>query len=194
MTTEVLRNMIYAASPTLHNLGVVVLDEVHYLQDRSRGPVWEEVIVHLEPRRTARVSVRHRLERRRRRGMDHHRARAHRLSSKSRPGRSHCATCYLVGERGRDGVTLLPTFVDGADPVAEPAVVDRTPTHSNSDARDRRPAGRGVVVAADCARQRATKSSNCSTARRCCRPSSSCSAVPVAIKRSSTPRTRRASR
>ena len=47
MTTEVLRNMIYAASPTLDGLGVVVLDEVHYLQDRYRGPVWEEVIVHL---------------------------------------------------------------------------------------------------------------------------------------------------
>src|SRR5262249_37164258 len=48
MTTEVLRNMIYAGSPTLTNLGVVVLDEVHYLQDRFRGPVWEEVIVHLD--------------------------------------------------------------------------------------------------------------------------------------------------
>src|SRR5690606_16801099 len=48
MTTEVLRNMIYAASPTLRTLGVVVLDEVHYLADRYRGSVWEEVIVHLD--------------------------------------------------------------------------------------------------------------------------------------------------
>src|SRR6185369_11113300 len=48
MTTEVLRNMVYAASPTLDALAVVVLDEVHYLQDRYRGPVWEEVIVHLD--------------------------------------------------------------------------------------------------------------------------------------------------
>lgn len=47
MTTEVLRNMIYAASPDLARLGVVVLDEVHYLADRYRGSVWEEVIVHL---------------------------------------------------------------------------------------------------------------------------------------------------
>ncbi len=47
MTTEVLRNMIYAASPALGGLEVVVLDEVHYLQDAYRGPVWEEVIVHL---------------------------------------------------------------------------------------------------------------------------------------------------
>lgn len=49
MTTEVLRNMIYARSTSIDNLGVVVLDEVHFLQDAYRGPVWEEVIIHLEP-------------------------------------------------------------------------------------------------------------------------------------------------
>ena len=47
MTTEVLRNMLYAGSSTLHGLGYVVMDEVHYLADRFRGPVWEEVILHL---------------------------------------------------------------------------------------------------------------------------------------------------
>jgi ATP-dependent RNA helicase HelY len=47
MTTEVLRNMLYAGSATLQHLGYVVLDEVHYLADRSRGAVWEEVIIHL---------------------------------------------------------------------------------------------------------------------------------------------------
>ena len=47
MTTEVLRNMIYADSPTLAGLGYVVMDEVHYLADRFRGAVWEEVIIHL---------------------------------------------------------------------------------------------------------------------------------------------------
>ncbi|MGH3320421.1 MAG: DEAD/DEAH box helicase [Streptosporangiaceae bacterium] len=47
MTTEVLRNMLYAGSPTLAGLGYVVLDEVHYLADRFRGGVWEEVIIHL---------------------------------------------------------------------------------------------------------------------------------------------------
>jgi len=56
MTTEVLRNMIYAGSRTLDRLGVVVLDEVHYLADRFRGSVWEEVIVHLAAR-TAIVSL-----------------------------------------------------------------------------------------------------------------------------------------
>ena len=46
MTTEVLRNMIYAGRP-LDDLEFVVLDEVHYLQDTYRGPVWEEVIIHV---------------------------------------------------------------------------------------------------------------------------------------------------
>jgi ATP-dependent RNA helicase HelY len=50
MTTEVLRNMIYETSSALDTLGLVVLDEVHYLADRHRGSVWEEVIIHL-PRR-----------------------------------------------------------------------------------------------------------------------------------------------
>src|SRR5690242_4453771 len=49
MTTEVLRNMMYASSPTLEGLGYVVMDEVHYLADRFRGAVWEEVIIHLPP-------------------------------------------------------------------------------------------------------------------------------------------------
>ncbi|HHU39186.1 MAG TPA: DEAD/DEAH box helicase [Propionibacterium sp.] len=49
MTTEVLRNMIYAASPTLKGLGYVVMDEVHYLADRFRGAVWEEIIIGLAP-------------------------------------------------------------------------------------------------------------------------------------------------
>ncbi|HYN75822.1 MAG TPA: DEAD/DEAH box helicase [Candidatus Limnocylindria bacterium] len=47
MTTEVLRNMLYAGSATLADLGYVVMDEVHYLADRFRGAVWEEVIIHL---------------------------------------------------------------------------------------------------------------------------------------------------
>ncbi|MCW4459447.1 RNA helicase [Microbacterium sp. MPKO10] len=50
MTTEVLRNMLYADSDLLPNLAFVVLDEVHYLADRFRGAVWEEVIIHLPER------------------------------------------------------------------------------------------------------------------------------------------------
>jgi ATP-dependent RNA helicase HelY len=47
MTTEVLRNMLYERSRTLDDLEVVVMDEVHYLQDPYRGAVWEEVLIHL---------------------------------------------------------------------------------------------------------------------------------------------------
>ncbi len=47
MTTEVLRNMLYAGSSTLDGLAYVVMDEVHYLADRFRGAVWEEVILQL---------------------------------------------------------------------------------------------------------------------------------------------------
>ena len=47
MTTEVLRNMIYSASSTLTDLRYVVMDEVHYLADRFRGAVWEEILIHL---------------------------------------------------------------------------------------------------------------------------------------------------
>lgn len=47
MTTEVLRNMLYAGSHTLKSLGFVVMDEVHYLADKFRGAVWEEVLIHL---------------------------------------------------------------------------------------------------------------------------------------------------
>ncbi len=58
MTTEVLRNMLYGGSPTLAGLGYVVLDEVHYLADRFRGAVWEEVIIHLpEPVRVVALSA-----------------------------------------------------------------------------------------------------------------------------------------
>ncbi|MEY4451735.1 MAG: hypothetical protein RLZZ380_856 [Actinomycetota bacterium] len=56
MTTEVLRNMIYANSLNLMNLGFVIMDEVHYLADRFRGAVWEEVILHL-PRDVKLVSL-----------------------------------------------------------------------------------------------------------------------------------------
>src|SRR5437899_10892171 len=47
MTTEVLRNMLYEGSDTLEGLELVVMDEVHYLQDPYRGAVWEEILIHL---------------------------------------------------------------------------------------------------------------------------------------------------
>lgn len=49
MTTEVLRNMLYGDRSALTHLGCVILDEVHYLEDRERGAVWEEVLIHTDP-------------------------------------------------------------------------------------------------------------------------------------------------
>ena len=57
MTTEVLRNMLYADSPALRGLRYVVMDEVHYLADRFRGAVWEEIIIHLPQSGAARLAV-----------------------------------------------------------------------------------------------------------------------------------------
>jgi ATP-dependent RNA helicase HelY len=112
MTTEVLRNMLFARSSTLDGLEVVVLDEVHYLQDPYRGSVWEEVLVTAPPgvrfvslsatvsnatdfgawltsvRGTTRVIV----ERHRPVKLHHH---------------------FAVAERGRDGLTVLPLLRDG---------------------------------------------------------------------------------
>ena len=65
MTTEVLRNMLLAGSDLLEGLCVVVLDEVHYLQDPYRGGVWEEVLVLSPPRRHVRLPLGHRRQRRR---------------------------------------------------------------------------------------------------------------------------------
>ncbi|MFM8404581.1 MAG: DEAD/DEAH box helicase, partial [Actinomycetota bacterium] len=50
MTTEVLRNMIYSDSDSISQLGYVVMDEVHYLADKFRGAVWEEILIHLPER------------------------------------------------------------------------------------------------------------------------------------------------
>ena len=47
MTTEILRSMIYRGADVLREVAWVIFDEVHYMQDRERGVVWEEVIISL---------------------------------------------------------------------------------------------------------------------------------------------------
>jgi ATP-dependent RNA helicase HelY len=111
MTTEVLRNMIYAASPALDSLRYVVLDEVHYLQNAYRGPVWEEVIIHAPAEvdlvclsatvsnaeeladwiRTVRGATTAVIEERRPVSLE---------------------DLYLVGDRSSDRLLLLPTLVE----------------------------------------------------------------------------------
>ncbi len=56
MTTEVLRNMLYRDARDLSQVRYVVMDEVHYLADRFRGPVWEEVMI-LLPERVQVISL-----------------------------------------------------------------------------------------------------------------------------------------
>ena len=135
MTTEVLRNMIYADSPTLAGLRYVVLDEVHYLQDQYRGPVWEEVIIHtpmevdlvclsatvsnaeefadwIQTVRGATVAI---IEEHRPVELNH---------------------LYLVGDRESEDLRLLPTFVDGR-PNAEAAKLDAKVVHSAASFRTR---------------------------------------------------------
>ncbi len=80
MTTEVLRNMLYAGSGTSRGLGYVVMDEVHYLADRFRGAVWEEVIIHLPESVRAGVAVGDGQQRRGVRRLAGDRARRHRRS------------------------------------------------------------------------------------------------------------------
>jgi len=46
-TTEILRNMIFSNDTRLDRIGMIVLDEVHYLGDSERGTTWEEIIIHL---------------------------------------------------------------------------------------------------------------------------------------------------
>ena len=113
MTTEVLRNMIYATSPTLDGLALVVLDAVHYLQDKFRGPVWEEVIVHLDHSvplvcLSATVSNAREVAE----WIATVRGPTDVVVEERRP--VVLRNWDLTGERGRDDLVLLPTFV-GAD-------------------------------------------------------------------------------
>jgi len=139
MTTEVLRNMIYAGSPALDGLRYVVLDEVHYLQNPYRGAVWEEVIVHTPPEvdlvclsatvsnaeefadwvETVRGATTAVIEERRPVELDH---------------------LYLVGDRSSERLHLLPTFVDGT-PNPEAAALDNVALRQR-DARGRPGRGR----------------------------------------------------
>ncbi len=136
MTTEVLRNMIYAASATLEDLRYVVLDEVHYLQDRYRGAVWEEVIVHLAAEvrlvcLSATVSNAEEVAT----WIETVRGSTAAIIEEHRPVTLEHR--YLVGERGSDLLHLLPTFVaDGKNHELRP-----NPDAARLDARNARDPG-----------------------------------------------------
>jgi ATP-dependent RNA helicase HelY len=112
MTTEVLRNMIYAGSPALRGLRYVVLDEVHFLQDAYRGPVWEEVMIHLPPEvalvcLSATVSNAEELAD----WITTVRGPTEAVIEERRPVELH--NLYCVGDKSSQELHLLPTLVDG---------------------------------------------------------------------------------
>jgi ATP-dependent RNA helicase HelY len=111
MTTEVLRNMIYGRSHALDELAVVILDEVHFIQDTYRGPVWEEVIVHLRHAvrlvcLSATVSNAEELAD----WMTTVRGPTAAVIEERRPVRLQ--NLYFVGDRSAEKLHLLPTLVD----------------------------------------------------------------------------------
>ena len=111
MTTEVLRNMLYAEAVDAR-LGAVVLDEVHYLEDPYRGPVWEEVILHLPPSvvlvcLSATVSNHQQLGG----WLKQVRGPTAVVVESRRP--VPLTNLYAVGRRRSDEVKIVPTLLDG---------------------------------------------------------------------------------
>ena len=111
MTTEVLRNMLYADAVD-DRLGAVVLDEVHYLEDPYRGPVWEEVILHLPPSvvlacLSATVSNHEQLGG----WLKQVRGPTAVVVESRRP--VPLTNLYAVGRRRSDEVRIVPTLLDG---------------------------------------------------------------------------------
>ncbi|HZN12863.1 MAG TPA: DEAD/DEAH box helicase [Acidimicrobiales bacterium] len=111
MTTEVLRNMLYAVSPLLTGLRYVVLDEVHYLQNLYRGAVWEEVIIHSPPEvdlvcLSATVSNAEEFAA----WIGTVRGATRAVIEERRP--VELQNLFMVGDRSSEQVHLLPTFVD----------------------------------------------------------------------------------
>ena len=111
MTAEVLRNMLYTDPERVAGVAVAILDEVHYLADRARGAVWEEIIIHAPARLqvvclSATVSNAPEFAAwvRRRRG----KTRLVRATQRPVPLKDY----YALGDRyGPQHFRLLPTFV-----------------------------------------------------------------------------------
>jgi ATP-dependent RNA helicase HelY len=131
MTTEVLRNMLFARSAILDGLEVVVLDEVHYLQDPYRGSVWEEVLV-LSPPGITFVSLSATVNNAADFGawLTSVRGPTRVVVETHRPVKLHHH--FAVAERGREGLTVFPLLRDGKpnpDGVAMDERRRRNPRH-----------------------------------------------------------------
>ena len=122
MTTEVLRNMLFSRSSVLDGLEVVVLDEVHYLQDPYRGSVWEEVLV-LTPPGVAFVSLSATVSNAADFGawLTSVRGTTRVIVESHRPVTLHHH--FAVAERGRDRLTVLP-LLRGGEPNPDGVALD----------------------------------------------------------------------
>lgn len=49
MTTEILLSMLHCEGKISSDLEYVIFDEVHYINDKERGHVWEQVLIKLPP-------------------------------------------------------------------------------------------------------------------------------------------------
>lgn len=193
MTTEVLRNMLYAGSSTLTGLSYVVMDEVHYLADRFRGAVWEEVIINL-PESVSVISLSATVSNAEEFGdwLTTVRGDTDVVVEEKRP--------VPLWQHAMVGSRLYDLFAQ-ADGSTDPArrgdshrvVNPQLARVGRDDFRaprtgDRRP-GRGAarrVGHGAPTHPAGSRSSRSWTRRACCRPSSSCSAAPAARRRCSS--------
>ncbi len=143
MTTEVLRNMLFARSSLLDGLQVVVLDEVHYLQDPYRGSVWEEVLV-LTPPEVTFVSLSATVSNATDFGrwLRSVRGPTRVVVETHRPVTLHHH--YALAERGQDGLVVLPLLRDGA-PNPDGLRLDERRRRSHHQRRFRAPRRTEVV-------------------------------------------------
>ena len=134
MTTEVLRNMLYEGR-NLDDLDVVVLDEVHYLEDSFRGPVWEEVILQL-PEHVALVCLSATVSNTDEVGgwMESVRGETAVVVETTRP--VALSNMYIVGDRSGHRVHAIDTLVDGR-PNPEGPRFDPDPRRGKGDRRNR---------------------------------------------------------
>src|ERR687893_3005648 len=194
MTTEVLRNMLYADSPAIEGLGYVVMDEVHYLADRFRGAVWEEVIIHL-PQEVTLVSLSATV------------SNAEEFADWLVTVRGHTRVVVsevrpiplwqhmLVGGRVFDLFSLRPAAHAGEwDPTPRglstrergASVVDPELVRFVREQERRVDSWHGGGTSRATSRRPVPTSSSGWTARACCRPSPSCSAATAATRRSTS--------
>jgi superfamily II RNA helicase len=112
MTTEVLRNMIHSERTSLSQLGFVILDEVHFLENPYRGGVWEEVILGAPPEvrlicLSATVANADELAA----WIRGVRGGTGVVEEDERPVALH--DLFAIGDRSSERIQLLPVFVDG---------------------------------------------------------------------------------